>query len=156
MKLFASPTPRQLDSGLAILRVITGLIFVAHGAQKLFTFGIAGVEAGFAQAGIPLAGLAAPLVATTELLGGLALIAGLLTRPFAAALGLIMIGAISFVHASAGFFLPDGYEFPLLLLAAAATMTLTGGGAYSLDSVLARRSAPRALTPDGPRVRRVA
>ena len=137
--IFKTTSPRQMDIGLTILRVVTGVIFMAHGWQKLFTFGLEGVTQGFAGMGIPLAGIAAPAVALTELLGGLALVVGLLTRPAALGLAITMLGAIGFVHAKAGFFAPNGIEFVLALMGAALTLMVTGAGAWSLDALIARR-----------------
>jgi putative oxidoreductase len=139
----ATPSPIRIDAALTVLRVIAGVIFVAHGAQKLFVFGLDGVAGGFAQMGVPLAGIAGPLVAVVEFFGGLALIAGLFTRLAGVGLAVVMLGAFFLVHASAGFFLPNGYEFVLMLLGAVTTLVLTGAGRYSLDAVLAtRRAAP--------------
>lgn len=132
-------TGRRLDLGLAVLRIGAGLVFMAHGGQKLFVFGIDGVTAGFTQMGIPLAAVSAPLVALVELLGGLALVVGLLTRLAAVGLAITMLGAILFVHLAAGFFLPNGSEFALTLLAAAVALALTGAGDFSLDGLRARR-----------------
>ena len=133
-------SPRQIDAALGILRAVTGIIFAAHGVQKLFVYGLDGVVAGFTQMGVPGAAIAGPMVALLEFAGGIALFFGLLTRAFAVGLAGVMIGAIVFTHWSAGFFMPNGYEFVLALLAAAVTFSITGAGRYSLDAVLRRSS----------------
>lgn len=69
----------RVSLGLAILRVVVGIVFVYHGYDKLFTSGIAGTTGFFTQIGAPLPGLAAPLVAVLEFAGGIALILGLFT-----------------------------------------------------------------------------
>lgn len=136
--LAPATTSARVDAGLALLRVVVGVVFMAHGAQKLFVFGLDGVSGGFAQMGIPFAAVAAPAVALGELLGGLALVSGLLTRVAAAGLSVIMLGALFSVHLAAGFFLPNGYEFVLTLFAVSATLAVTGPGRYSLDRILTR------------------
>lgn len=135
----ATPSATRVDAGLAVLRAATGTIFVAHGAQKLFVFGLAGVTGAFEGMGIPFAGIVGPLTAFVELLGGLALIAGLLTPLAAAGLAATMLGAISLVHLPNGFFAPNGIEFPLALLAATLTLAITGAGRFSLDALRAAR-----------------
>ncbi len=148
MKLITTtPTPRQVDAGLTLLRVITGVVFTAHGAQKLFVYGFDGVAGGFAQMGVPLPGVMGPLVGLIEFFGGLALITGLLTRLAGVGLTAVMLGAMAMVHVPNGFFLPAGYEFVLTLAASATTLMITGAGRYSLDALLARRQPLTSHTP---------
>ena len=142
MRLFNSTTPRQADAGLTLLRAVTGVIFAAHGAQKLFVYGFDGVAGGFAQMGVPFAGVVGPMVGFVELFGGLALIAGLLTRLAGVGLTAVMLGALFLVHLPAGFFAPNGYEFVLMLAASATTLAITGAGQFSLDALIARRLSP--------------
>jgi putative oxidoreductase len=124
--------------GLLLLRLVVGAIFIAHGAQKLFTFGIAGVTQGFAGMGVPVPGLAAPVVAGVEFFGGIMLILGLLTPLVALLLILDMLGAILIVHGKNGLFLPNGYEFALTLLTANLALLLAGPGAAALDNAIGR------------------
>lgn len=139
MKLLRT-TAGQTDLGLTILRVIAGIIFAAHGGQKLFVYGFDGVTGAFTQMGAPLPGITGPLVALLEFFGGIALVVGLLTRLAGLGLSGVMIGALVLVHLPAGFFLPNGYEFVLLLLGASLTLVATGAGKYSVDALLARRT----------------
>ena len=126
MSAFTTAHSRRLDLALALLRSAVGAVFVAHGAQKLFTFGLAGVAGAFGQMGIPFAGVVGPAVAFLEFFGGIALIAGAGTRVAGLALALNMLGALTMVHLPAGFFLPSGIEFVLTL--ANQPPTLFSGG----------------------------
>ncbi|HEX2080044.1 MAG TPA: DoxX family protein [Longimicrobium sp.] len=133
----------RYDWGLTVLRVVTGLVFFMHGYVKVFVWGFEGTAAGFGQMGIPLAGIAGPFVGLLELLGGLALVAGLATRWISIPLAFTMLVAILQVHLAGGFFNPEGVEFPLMLLASGVGLALSGGGALAVDNLLAaRRSAP--------------
>ena len=129
--------PTLTTTALTVLRVIAGFLFAAHGWQKFNEFTIAGTQASFAKMGVPAAELAAPAVATLELVGGIALILGVLTRVFAALLALNMLGAFFLVHASAGVFVGNGgYELVLLLAAGALAIALAGAGRFSADAAL--------------------
>ena len=139
MRLNTTNSSSRADIGLAFLRATTGAVFVAHGAQKLFVYGIAGVSGAFAQMGVPMPGIAGPATGLLELLGGLALIVGLFARLAGTGLALTMLGAIGFVHLAGGFFAPTGVEFPLALLGATSALAVAGAGRYSLDAFVARR-----------------
>lgn len=141
--LFKQTSQRQIDFGLTILRAGIGAIFIAHGAQKLFVYGFAGVAGAFGQMGVPFPELLGPFVAFVEFLGGIALVGGLLTRLAALGLAVNMLVAIGLVHLKAGLFLPNGYEFALSLFVASALLTLTGAGRFSLDAMLGGRAERR-------------
>ncbi|MGO4586033.1 DoxX family protein [Arthrobacter sp. 2RAF6] len=132
------------NTALTVLRVIVGFIFAAHGWQKFTEFSIAGTQAAFGKMGVPAADVVAPIVATIELIGGIALIAGVLTRVFAALLALDMLGALFLVHAPAGLFADKGgFELVLALAAAAAAVALTGAGRISIDAAVFGRKGSK-------------
>jgi putative oxidoreductase len=137
----------HIHLALLVLRLVTGVIFIAHGWQKLFIFGPAGAGAGFASMGVPLPSITAPLVGVTECVCGVALIFGLLTRVTALALACDVLAAMIFFHAKHGFFVPMGIEFVLSLFGAALTLSLSGAGDFSVDAILARRRADAAVQP---------
>jgi putative oxidoreductase len=158
MLLFRSPTRRQIDAALALLRVVLGVTFILHGGQKLFVYGLDGVAGSFGQMGIPAAGFFGPFVAFVEFFGGIAITLGLLTRLAALGIGSTMVVAILTVHLKQGFFNPGGVEFPLSLLASAIALVIAGAGAYSVDAVIAKRIEGDTVGPVGQpeRVRRAA
>ncbi len=89
--------------------------------------------------GVPIPGFTAPAVGVLELVGGAALVVGLLGRLVPALLAIDMLGAIIFVHFKNGFFLPTGYEFALLLFGISAALALAGPGQLSVHAMIARR-----------------
>ncbi|WP_306519600.1 DoxX family protein [Rheinheimera sp.] len=130
--------------GALLLRVPVGIIFVAHGAQKLFGwfggYGLEGTGGWMESIGLAPGVLMAFLAGAAEFFGGLALILGLLTRPAAFALSIAMLVAIFSVHFSNGLFMSNnGYEFGLALLAASASLMFSGAGKASVDEFLASK-----------------
>jgi putative oxidoreductase len=143
MHRLLTPTPARVDLALLILRGVAGIIMFMHGYQKVFQYGFAGVSQGFAGMGVPMPGIMGPFIALLELIGGIALILGVLTTVFAALLAADMVGAIVLVHLFKGFFIPEGYEFALSLLGACLALALAGAGRYSVDRALGGRRPGR-------------
>jgi len=129
-----------------VVRLGLGVIFFAHGAQKVFGWfggrGLSATIAGFRQMNIPPA--ATVLAAFIECFGGLAVLVGFLTRPAALGLIAVMLVAIAKVHAAHGFFLNwsmtpgkgHGFEFNLALVAMALAILIGGGGVLSIDRLI--------------------
>ena len=132
------------DAGLAplALRLPVGIIFIAHGAQKLFGwfggYGLEGTAQWLGSIGLAPGYLMALLAGGAEFFGGLALVLGLLVRPAAAALAFAMLVAIFSVHIDKGLFMANnGYEFALVMFAASLSLLVSGAGRASADSALA-------------------
>ncbi|HUB02926.1 MAG TPA: DoxX family protein [Terriglobales bacterium] len=135
------------DVTLTILRIVLGVVFFAHGAQKMLGwfggYGFHGTMSFFEHLGFPAP--VAFLIICTEFFGGLGLIVGLLTRIPALGIGVEMIGALLIVHLPNGFFMNwygnqkgEGFEYHLLVIAIAAVLLIRGGGAFSADRALSR------------------
>ncbi|MEH6499758.1 MAG: DoxX family protein [Pseudoalteromonas distincta] len=126
------------------LRIPAGIIFMAHGAQKLFGwfggYGLEGTGQWMASIGLEPGYLMALGAGSAEFLGGLALLMGLLVRPAAAVLALTMLVAIVTVHLANGLFMSNnGYEFALSLLAISLSLLISGGGRLSVDRLIQQR-----------------
>jgi putative oxidoreductase len=123
------------------LRVGAGVIFTAHGAQKLFGwfggYGLEGTAGWMESIGLAPGTLMAALAGGAEFFGGLLLIAGLLVRPAAVVLAITMLVAIVTVHVQNGLFMSNnGYEFGLALLVISMGLALRGAGSLSIDNIL--------------------
>ena len=122
---------RLQSYGLAVLRVVVGIVFLTHGYQKIFKMHLGGVSGFFGHVDIPLPVLFAVVVMVVEFAGGILLITGLATRIPSVLLAIDMIVALLVVHLPGGY-LKSGGELPLLLLAGVICLALAGGGAGSL------------------------
>ncbi|MED5239603.1 MAG: DoxX family protein [Pseudomonadota bacterium] len=139
--LIRTLTQTQSSWAPLALRLTVGIIFMAHGAQKLFGwfggYGLEGTGQWMASIGLEPGYLMALLAGSGEFLGGLALVLGLLVRPAAMVTGFTMIMAILTVHIGNGLFMSNnGYEFGLALLAATVSLLITGGGNLSADKAI--------------------
>jgi putative oxidoreductase len=136
------------NQATVILRLVLGVVFFAHGAQKLLGWfggpgfsGTMGMFTGYLHIPAPLAFLAI----AAEFFGGLGLILGFLTRIAAFGITVNMLVAIATVHHSYGFFMNwtgaqkgEGFEYHLLVLAITAYLMIRGAGGLSVDRAIAR------------------
>jgi putative oxidoreductase len=129
---------RFVKWGMLPLRIVVGLVFLMHGAQKLFVFGPGGTADIMGKLGLPLPLVSATVVIAVELLGGLAILVGVFTRIAGALLAFEMVVAILVARLHGGFFAPYGYEFELTLLGACLTFALNGPGRMSLEETWQR------------------
>jgi len=129
------------ELGLTILRVVLGVIFIAHGLPKL-TGGIEGTVQFLGAVGIPAPIVAAWFIALLETLGGLMLLVGFFVTPVSLLLVIEMMTGIVLVHAPNGFYVigpgEGGVEFNLLLVASLLVMMFCGAGLAAIDN---RKSA---------------
>lgn len=123
------------------LRVPVGIVFAAHGAQKLFGwfggYGLAGTGGYMESIGLSPGTVMAALAGGAEFFGGLALVVGLLVRPASAVLAFTMLVAIFSAHVSKGLFIANGgYEYALALLAVTVSLLISGAGRLSVDGAM--------------------
>ncbi|HZX64699.1 MAG TPA: DoxX family protein [Myxococcales bacterium] len=142
----ASPLIRTNDDPAAlIMRLVLGIVFFPHGAQKVLGwFGGYGASAtldAMTKQGLPA--FLVVLVMVAEFAGSIGLILGFLTRLAALGVGCVMLGAILTVHGKMGFFMNwfgnqkgEGYEYHLLALGLAVALLIKGGGLLSVDRAL--------------------
>ena len=140
-KLIQTVLGTRAGYGLTVLRVFVGIIFAAHGSQKLFGWfgggGLAGTAQWMESIGLAPGTLMALLSGGTEFFGGLALIVGLLARPAALGLSFTLLVAIFSVHIHNGLFMANnGYEFALVLLGGTVAVLFEGAGKLSIDRAI--------------------
>lgn len=123
-------TNRYYDWSMLILRIMLGIIFLAHGLQKIS--GFEGIVKFFSSLGLPA--VMAYIITTIETVGGTFLIVGLFTRLAAAGISAVLLGAIMTVKLNAG--LVGGYEFELSLLSAAVALVCSGSNIFALDNYI--------------------
>ncbi|MFC9711982.1 DoxX family protein [Paenibacillus sp. NPDC056933] len=131
----------MLDVGLLLIRLVIGLSFMAHGAQKLFGwfggYGIKGTGGWFESMGMKPGTLVALLAGLAEFGGGLLLALGLLTPVGGILIALTMVIAIVKVHGANGYWsTQNGFEYNLAILVVGVALALTGGGQYALDALI--------------------
>lgn len=145
MKLFLY---KLLDSkpnyAMTLLRIIVGIIFIAHGSQKLFGifggYGLEGTGQFMDSIGLQPGYFMALLAGLGEFVGGIMILFGLFTRLGALVLINISLVALFAVHFKNGFFMSNnGYEYILTLLTIAIVLLIEGAGKISLDSVIAKK-----------------
>jgi putative oxidoreductase len=135
------------DTAATILRLVLGVVFFAHGAQKMLGwfggYGFSGTM-GFFTGAMHIPAPLAFLAIAAEFFGGIGLILGFLTRIAAFGIAVNMLVAIAKVHGSFGFFMNwsgtqkgEGFEYHLLVLAMTAFLMIRGAGAFSVDRALA-------------------
>ena len=133
------------DLGLLLIRLMVGVVFVFHGAQKLFGVwggpGLEGFTGFLTTLNVPMPGVSAVLAAVAEFGGGVALILGLGTRLWAVPLVVTMLVAAFKVHGSAFAAQAGGMEYALTLGVVTAGLALTGAGAWSVDALLSKKLA---------------
>jgi putative oxidoreductase len=131
----------MMSIGLLIIRVVIGVSFMAHGAQKLFGwfggYGLKGTGGWMESLGIKPGVMMALMAGLAELMGGLLFTLGLLTPLAGIMIAATMVMAIIKVHAANGYWATqNGYEYNLTLIAVVISIALIGPGQYALDAFL--------------------
>ncbi|MFC7374634.1 DoxX family protein [Brachybacterium sp. GCM10030267] len=148
----ASRFPALRDPALLIARLVVGVVFMAHGWQKIGQNGLGATTQGFEGMGIPAPGIAAPVVAFAELIGGALLILGLFTGLAGVVLAVDMAVAAFMVHVPAGLFVAEGgWELVGVLGVSALVLAAVGPGTIALDRFVGggstgRRSSARSAS----------
>jgi uncharacterized membrane protein YphA (DoxX/SURF4 family) len=129
---------KSSEIGATILRIVLGITFFIHGLTK-FQGGIGNTAGFFESLGLP--GFSAYVVASIELIGGIALVLGIGTRIISISFALILVGAIVKVKFAAGFLgngQSAGYEFDLALIAISIYLAIANKSLFALDNIIFR------------------
>ena len=138
------------DPVFTIIRLVLGLVFFAHGGQKMLGwfggYGFSGTLSAFSTSGMPIS--LALFVILTEFFGSVALICGAFARVASGAIALLMEGAIAMVHAHFGFYMNwfgqqkgEGFEYHLLAIGLAVAVLVRGAGSFSIEGLLSKSTA---------------
>jgi putative oxidoreductase len=138
------------DPVFTIIRLVLGLVFFAHGAQKMLGwfggYGFSGTLSAFSASGMPTP--LALFVIVTEFFASAALICGAFARVVSGAIALLMVGAVVVVHAHFGFYMNwfgqqkgEGFEYHLLAIGLAVAVLVRGTGSFSMESLLSKSMA---------------
>jgi putative oxidoreductase len=137
--IFTLP-PSARDAVLLVARLLLGVVLIAHGWQKMFTWGLGGTAEAFAGMGIPLAPVSAAFAGIVELVGGALILAGAATALVGVLVALNMLGAALLVHVANGIMADGGgWELVGMIGALALVLAAVGAGRYSVDHSLAGR-----------------
>lgn len=142
LRYLSEQSPTLNDAGILVLRVVTAVIFIRHGWGDVVEAGVSTNVENYRGAGIPIPEVSAYFTAYTQLVGGVLLAVGLLSRVAAAGMAVVMAGALIWVHA--GEPIPMGQDgsgsgFALAMGAASVALLLVGPGRLSVDHLLAGR-----------------
>lgn len=139
MNTLLKPPAVVRNAALLVARILLGVVLIAHGLQKFAQWTLAGTAQAFGEMGVPAAGVAAPISAVIELVGGVLLLVGLFAPIAGILVSLNMLGAAVIAHVSNGIFAANnGWELVGVIAAAALAVGVAGPGRWSVDALLTR------------------
>lgn len=142
MNKLLNPPAIARDIALLVARILLGVVLIVHGLQKFGEWTIAGTAQAFAQMGVPLPGIAAPVAAVIELVGGVLILVGAFSAVTGLILALHMGAAAVIAHIANGVFVANnGWELVGVIAAAALAIGAAGAGRYSVDGFRTRNVA---------------
>ncbi|HEY1135765.1 MAG TPA: DoxX family protein [Nocardioides sp.] len=147
--LVTPASPLVQDVALLLARVVTGVVLIAHGWQKVSTNGLDATGQGFDAMGVPAPDAAAPFTAGVELVGGVLLVLGLLTPVAGVLVAAVLAGAFWFAHRGTTILAGEGgWELVAVIGFLGLVLAAVGPGRFSLDAVLRGRGTSADRTAD--------